>query len=203
MDFKQRGVIQTLREVQHIIRKPYIHSWQNRKGFNIKSRLLLIFTLSFITLTGCKKDDTPQQEPPKPALRPIARLNEQFGRSDSVVFKSWNGELPQGADCRTDIILRADGSASLLEYGYALQEYKGSYSITNANEVVLALEGYPEWPTMVLAEDKSSLILQNKNGSTAFIFGKRSASSIWGDPNKFWPFRMESLDKKQESQKEH
>jgi len=112
------------------------------------------------------------------------------------VFKSWNGEFPQGDDCETDITLRADGSASLVEHGFYRQEFKGSYSITNANEVVLTLEGYPEWPTMILAEDKSSLILLNKSGSTAYIFGKRGGSFIWGDPNKFWPFRMETPDKK-------
>jgi len=157
-------------------------------------RLIPILLLSLI-LAGC----TMRQ----PGNRPAERLHEQLESSGSVVFKSWNGESPQGADCRTDIILRADGSACLMEYGYALQEYKGSYSITNANEVVLALEGYPEWPTMVLAEDESSLILLNKTGSTAYIFGKRAGSVIWGDPNKFWPFRMESPDKKQESQQEH
>lgn len=150
-------------------------------------RLIPILLLGLI-LAGCAKRE--------PDCRPVARLHEQFGRSDSVVFKSWNGESPQGADCRTDIILRADGSASLLEYGYALQEFTGSYSITNANEVVLTLEGYPEWPTMVLAEDKSSLILLNKTGSTAYIVGKRAGTVIWGDSNKFWPFRMESPDKK-------
>jgi hypothetical protein len=157
-------------------------------------RLIPILLLGLI-LAGCAKRE--------PARRPVEQLHEHLERSGSVVFKSWNGESPQGADCETDITLRWDGSASLVEHGYGLQEFTGSYSIMNANKVMLTLEGYPEWPTMILAEDKSSLILLNETQSTAYIFGKRSGSVIWGDPNKFWPFRMESPDKKQESQQEH
>jgi len=39
LDFGQRGVIRTLREVRSLIRKPYIHSWaRKRESYGLRRR---------------------------------------------------------------------------------------------------------------------------------------------------------------------
>ena len=93
-------------------------------------------------------------------------------------------------DSDTDIKLYAGGTVSLVEYGYAIAEYQGTYSIRDGSIIALTLAEYGSWPKMVLARDGSFLQLTRADGRNDFRFGRRAGATVPGDAATFWPFRQ-------------
>lgn len=148
---------------------------------------------------GCSKTEDPTTSVlPDSAVR-ISNvqdaLDAAFTDSQLILFQSWNGKWI-GMDCDTNIELNVDGGVMLTEYGYAISEYNGTYSITTAADstrsvLTIALEDYfGTWPAMAVYTDQSKLLLMPIDSSGGFIMGNRGGAYIPGDAGSFWPFRQ-------------
>ncbi len=116
-------------------------------------------------------------------------IEQQLSSKEVIVFKAWDG-TNVGPDSGADISIHRNGKVTLTELGFVLKLYKGTYVIQNSSEIVLSLAGYGEWPIMLLAMDKGSLILIRKDGKTDFQFGHRGGAYLPDGENKYWPFRQ-------------
>lgn len=152
-----------------------------------------------IIAVGCSKF-----EPPNTPILPDSAervsnvqntLDAAFTDSQQILLQSWNGRWI-GTDCDTNIELHADGNVVLTEYGYAISEYNGTYSITTAadgtaSELTISLKDYPgTWPVMAVYTDLSELLLMPTEGSAEFLFGNRGGATVPGGAGSFWPFRQ-------------
>jgi hypothetical protein len=142
------------------------------------------------TLCGCAGT------PPEPLLPDSQRvqqvqdaLDQEFEVARSLCFRSFNGRWI-GTDCDSEIELRADGSATLTEYGYTVEAYAGSYRINPQSELVLNLKTYRgSWPAMALYRDHAGLLLAPASGPGGFVMGNRAGATVMGG-GSFWPFRL-------------
>jgi len=150
----------------------------------------LITVLVCVVFGGCSK----QTEPPpldhsKQAVNVKEALDTRFSNAESITFRSWNGKWI-GMDCDTDVTLNADGTAVLTEYGYAVREYTGTYSIANSTELSLVMRDYDSWPTMYFIPEESDLLLVPTENSGEFVMGNRAGATVPGGGGSFWPFRQ-------------
>ncbi len=79
----------------------------------------------------------------------------------------------------------------MLEYGYALVSYRGTFTIDPDGKISIQFgksSGF--WPDMALERDGRSLLLRPADGSTGFVMGGRAGAYIPGGEGSYWPFRM-------------
>ena len=154
----------------------------------------LITVLVCVVSAGCSE----QSGPPPPdystqAANVKEALDTRFADAESIAFRSWNGKWI-GMDCDTDVTLNADGTAVVTEYGYAVREYSGTYSVANSTELSLVLRDYDSWPTMYVIPEDSDLLLMPTDSSGGFVMGNRAGATLPGGAGSFWPFRQLSED---------
>lgn len=161
----------------------------------------IVALLSLLSVFGCSKAKQSHTEfLPVTAERVslIADVIEDTrSESDYVFFRSWNGRWI-GTDCDTEIELHPNGIAVLIEYGYAVNKYDGTYSVNelsnndnNESELCLTFPEYEgEWPPMAVYREGSDLLLIPTDSSLGFAFGNRSGATIPGGSGSFWPFRQ-------------
>lgn len=102
---------------------------------------------------------------PRPSLPPRAghlsrsEVVRYLAQPRPVGFLSYNGRW-QGTDTDKEILLAKDGQTEVTDYGFAMDIYKGTYSVDAAGAIHVSLRHYPgRWPTMYLYTDRRSAIL--------------------------------------------
>ena len=125
----------------------------------------------------------------KPNLA-VTEFRQRLELNGAVTFAAWNGK-PECFDCATDLAFLRDGSAYMLEWGYALTTYKGTYHISNSGKINTQFRNFRgSWPDMVLVRDQRSLLLKPADPNVGFVMGGRGGATLTGGAARYWPFRM-------------
>lgn len=157
---------------------------------------LLILACTILVTLGCSNAPTSTGLPQsaKAIENPSTAIKTACADAGFISFRSWNGEWI-GTDCDTEIELHSDGKTVLREYGYAINTYEGTYSVSTdteekPSELTFELNGHQgDWPNLILYRDQSKLLLMPTTDSTEFVFGNRSGAMVPGGAGSFWPFR--------------
>ena len=108
----------------------------------------------------------------------MTKFNAVVAADGEVGFLSHNGKWV-GTDSDLGIIFRPQGSALLTVYGFAVQEYQGTYEIADNGEVT---GRFPKlvwkWPVLILREDGDSFVLRPKD-PTELDGGRESEGERW------------------------
>ena len=145
-----------------------------------KSFLVLIFVLSvsFSYASEVMKPDVV-----------VPALKDLIAKKGSITFRSWSGKLLE-TDSDTDITFLSDQRVRVIEYGYVVNSYEGSYVIEKNGEVTVKIKGFGhEWPVMLLKQDSTSFLLRPKDPKIDFVMGNRGGATIPDDQGTYWPFR--------------
>ena len=102
-------------------------------------------------------------------------------------------------DGDTDLMFLPGGVAHMFEYGFAVSEYPGTYSVNAKGEVNTRFPtfGHP-WPVMTLSRDATSLLLRPTGAGNGFMMGNRGGATILGGRGSYWPFRPVTLAEEME-----
>lgn len=145
---------------------------------------LLIASLTLIAALGCQSS----HKPPPHAPATVA-FDARMNQNGSVTFRSWNGKAYR-MDSDTEIVFFPDQTAQMLEWGFSVTHYAGTYHLEPDGHVTATFHDYqPGWPAMILDVDGESLILRPIEDQ-GFIVGTRGSATIPKDANGFWPFRL-------------
>lgn len=157
-----------------------------------------IHLLATLAVLGCSETPTTSVLPDSAEPTSQDALDTAFTESEAIRFLSWNG-VWIGTDCDTEIELRGDGSVVLTEYGYGVDQYDGTYTVTansdGESEISLTLKEYQgSWPSMAVYTDQSELLLIPTEGEAGFVFGNRAGATVPSDAGSYWPFRQIPLE---------
>jgi hypothetical protein len=108
---------------------------------------------------------------------PVEVFRTKVAHTGSILFRSFSGK-EIGTDCDSDLKFLPDGTIKMAEYGYALQNYEGTYQLADDGTI-----------TMRLTRDDTSLLLERADGKNGFIFGNRGGATIPASAGSYWPFR--------------
>jgi hypothetical protein len=126
----------------------------------------------------------------------VTAFNDLMMKEGLLTFRSWNGKL-FGKDSDTDITFLPEHRVRMIEYGYVMNSYEGTYLLHANGEVTTKFNGFGhEWPVMILQQDSVSLLLRPKDPTTGFQMGHRAGATILGDQGTYWPFRPVSTSEK-------
>jgi len=105
-------------------------------------------------------------------------------------FISRDGKLC-GMDSDSEIVLTTNHLVKVVEYGYAVQEYTGQYTIDTNGVISLTLKRYrSSWPKMALWVAGASYYLHPISGRSGFTMGDRAGATQTPDMKPFWPFKL-------------
>jgi hypothetical protein len=154
----------------------------------------------FIALVGCHQSSTltgdatpaPTTFPTSGAIRgSVADIQQLIITRGSVTFRSSSGKLI-GMDGDSDLTFLPAGQMHMTEYGFAVTEYRGTYSISTDGIVTARFPTFGDkWPDMALNRDATSLFLMPVNQKIGFIFGNRGGAV---ESSGYWPFRPVPAD---------
>jgi hypothetical protein len=149
--------------------------------------IILMLSLSISYASGTKQEGTV-----------VPALKDLIAKEGSVTFRSWNGKL-FGRDSDTDITFLPEHRVRMIEYGYVMNSYDGTYVLDTNGEVRTKFDHFGhEWPVMILQQDSVSLLLRPKDPRTGFQMGHRIGATILEDQGTYWPFRpVSTSDAKQ------
>jgi hypothetical protein len=170
---------------------------------NIMSRLPLAASLLFVlsVVVDCRSSTSRQADValrPTPVTPAAADFQERLDRAGVVTFRSWNGRALR-MDSDTELVFFRDGSVGMLEYGYALSRYRGTFSVDSRGRISVRFQGFRgTWPDMVLERDAGVLRLRPADAKNTFVMGGRGGAYIPGDRGTYWPFRMLDGDEAKE-----
>src|SRR5262245_18763210 len=95
-----------------------------------------------------------------------------------------------GMDSDAKITLSSNKQVEVTEYGYAVQTYKGTYSVDGAGAIRVELRDYrAKWPTMYLYTSPKGAYLFPTDKDPAFRVGARAGAVETGSMPPYWPFR--------------
>ncbi len=84
-------------------------------------------------------------------------------------------------DSDTELVFFQDGSTGMLEYGFALALYRGTFEVDPSGRVSVEFRDLPAaWPDMMLERDDQSLLLRPPD-SAGFVMGGRGGAYIPAD----------------------
>jgi hypothetical protein len=150
-------------------------------------RLLLVAC----TLVACST----QRPIPSPRIEhPGLSRSEVFShlstRPGGVTFVSRNGRM-YGMDSDAKITLKANNQAEVTEYGFAPQDYMGTYFVDASGAIHVSLRRYrAKWPTTYLRKDKRGAILFPTDQDPSFRMGGRAGAFETSEMAPYWPFRQ-------------
>jgi hypothetical protein len=140
---------------------------------------------------------------PEPAAGPsnpvtAAEFKNEIRQRGSLTFRSWNGKWI-GMDGDTDLTFLPGGAVRMIEYGFSVTQYPGSYTVTPAGDVTVKFPkfGHP-WPLMTVRRDNVSLLLLPTEGKDLFVMGNRGGATIMAGQGSYWPFRPISVAEERE-----
>lgn len=151
-------------------------------------RAIFLFLLLF-AFSAC----TATRPSPPPKIDHLSRgevMNWINARPSPAEFLSWNGHW-KGTDCDAGIFLAKHGKIKVIEYGYSLETYQGTYTVDPAGTINVSLKHYPDkWPSMYLTNEKHGALLYPKDQNPAFILGGRAGAAVTAGNDSYWPFRQ-------------
>lgn len=121
------------------------------------------------------------------APRGAARdIDERIAMHGSITFRSCDGRYI-GMDGDSDLTFYAGGRAHMTEYGFAVNEYRGTYSVSADGIVTAVFPTFVDrWPPLELRRDATSLLLIPAKADSEFIMGNRGGAIV---TSGYWPFR--------------
>jgi hypothetical protein len=118
----------------------------------------------------------------------VSVFQEIIRTDGAVTFRSWEGKALR-KDSDTEFAFFPEGRVEMLEYGFGLTRYAGSYEILGHGQIAVRLEGRGEnWPDMQLERDGSTLLLRPMDPKVGFVMGNRGGVVISADDGSYWPF---------------
>jgi hypothetical protein len=166
-------------------------------------RYFALLVLALLSL-GCDraKPGPPGEQVARPSTQPVSPLSVAATAKDidaltsaqgSLTFRSWNGKWI-GMDGDTDLTFLPQGAVHMFEYGDAMAEYSGKYTIDADGVVTMSFPKFgQDWPKMMLRRDTASLLLKPTDDRTGLIIGNRGGATIPSDAGGYWPFRPVSV----------
>lgn len=125
-------------------------------------------------------------------------FQERIHRNSVVTFRSWNGKALR-MDSDTELAFFPDHTVEMLEYGFTLSRYTGTYRIRSNGEISVQFRDFRgTWPDMLLERAGTSLLLRPADPEVGFVMGNRGGATIPSGAGSYWPFReVVGADKKQ------
>ena len=120
---------------------------------------LTILAAVLIALAACDRPRAAQSQP-APA---VAVFRARVAADGELAFLSWDGKWI-GTDSDIGLVLRPDGAAELTSFGYAVQQFKGTYRISDTGEVTARFDQFGRpWPILQLDQAGDSFVLRPKD----------------------------------------
>ena len=169
--------------------------------------LFLVVLASGLPALACDPRSEQARSPDSDAL---SEFQDIIRRDGAVTFRSWDGKAFR-RDSDTEFAFFAEGKVEILEYGFGLFRYAGSYEIREHGQIAVNLAGLREdWPDMKLEREASTLVLKPVDSEVGFVMGNRGGAVVSGDGGSYWPFRevtgrdkREILDTLEELRRSH
>ena len=117
-------------------------------------------------------------------------INHISPEPSGAKFESHNGHW-YGADSDAVITLFADRQVKVTEFGYAVQTYKGTYSVDASGAIHVSLRHYfNKWPIMYLYTDRRGALLNPANQDETYRLSGRAGTVKAAEWDSIWPFRQ-------------
>jgi hypothetical protein len=133
---------------------------------------------------------------PKPKSVPLTPIVETEKVIQTLLtnrelrFVSRAGKL-YGMDSDSIVMLATNHYAELIECGYTVRNYTGTYDVNRQGQIILTLTNYrSQWPAMQLCFSGDDFYLQTASGSTRFTMGDRAGATENSRMASFWPFKL-------------
>jgi hypothetical protein len=116
----------------------------------------------------------------------VPAFRDQIRREGAITFRSWEGRR-RGGDTDEDLRFGPDGKVELVEFGFVLERFEGTYRLDWDGLVIIELKDYPyPCPLMRLGSDSRTLTLFRCDGRNRMFNGVSLGPSAG---ESYWPFR--------------
>jgi len=150
-------------------------------------RYFIFLLVTFLSANGFAQG--PAFAPGAPHLNETDALKWLSAQSAGATFVSRNGRM-YGMDSDAKITLNSNKQVEITEYGYAVQTYKGTYSVDATGAIHVKLRDYrAKWPAMYLYNSPKGTLLFPADKDPAFRVGARAGAVETGGMAPHWPFR--------------
>jgi hypothetical protein len=157
-------------------------------------------SILLVLATSCSCSRPRRESPDRASLRAIPVVDAErtietlLAERGTLLFRSRSGKL-YGMDSDTDVLISTNHQAQLIQYGYTVTKYAGTYSVDDDGQIALDLAKYRrKWPVMRLSTAQGDFYLQTASGSTHFIMGDRAGATETPSMAPFWPFKLIKKD---------
>jgi hypothetical protein len=115
-------------------------------------------------VVACDRAAAPPKPPPESQPAPsVTTFNARVAADGEVGFLSHDGKWG-GTDSDLTLVFRPQGVVHLTVYGFAVQEYQGTYQIADNGEVTARFPKLQrKWPVLILQQDGDSFVLRPKD----------------------------------------
>jgi hypothetical protein len=153
---------------------------------------------TLVVIAGCYRANAPSVAASVVAAS-ATDLDALIAKQSSVTFRSFNGKWI-GMDGDTELMFLPNQNVLMIEFGYAVIGYSGTYKIDPSGQITLHLPTFGQaWPAMWLRKDSKSMLLIPVQHGNEFVMGNRGGATLNSEDGSYWPFRP--LDAEDESKR--
>ncbi len=118
-----------------------------------------------------------------------------FSKRSAVTVVSRNG-VYEGTDDDLELILRADGTVRITEYGFGVTSTSGKYDVKDDGTIIIKPNGDPEWEPLRWTIEAEFLVIRPPSKEVFFAYARRAGvpeveltDKAYNETYERWPLR--------------